>query len=65
VSSDPSVSVIEQAMIVGLKEVGAVLTKLASMDAEEGTRSYNANYDRIGKWPCGTLSLNTHQHPPS
>jgi len=43
--------VIEHAMTVGLKEIGAALTKLVSMDAEEGTRYYNANYDRIGKWP--------------
>lgn len=57
---DPSVSVIEHTMTVSLKEIGAVLAQLVSMDAEEGTHHYNTNYDCISKSRRDTLSLNTH-----
>ena len=49
VLSDLSVSVIEHAITVGLKEISAVLAQLVSMDAEEGTHHYNTNYNCISK----------------
>lgn len=44
-------SVAKRAKAAGLDEISTELTNITLMDDDEGIQYYNANLERIGRWP--------------
>ena len=42
----------KRAKDAGLNEISTELTDITLMDDAEGIEYYNANLERIGRWPC-------------